>query len=92
MVQQRPDIRDPLNELFVWAVLCNFNSMAMMLWKHGDEPMAKALVGRRLYMAMAKHARKYHLQDDVIQDLECQAEYGVINQTLYFFCAKNRTF
>ena len=75
MVQHRPDIRDPLNELFVWAVLCNLKSMSMMLWKHGDEPMAKALVGRRLYMAMTKEARSYHLQDDVLQDLESQAEY-----------------
>ena len=75
MVQPRPDIKDPLNELFVWAVLCNLKSMAMMLWKHGDEPMAKALVGRRLYMAMAKYARQCQMQDDDIQDLETQAEY-----------------
>jgi len=74
MVKGRPDIRDPINELFIWSVLYNMKPMAMMLWKHGDEPMAKALVGRRLYLAMSKRANKYQAQDDIIQDLAVQAE------------------
>ena len=74
MVREKPDIRDPVNELFIWSVLCNLKAMTMMLWKHGDESMAKALVGRRLFMAMTDIALKYQKQDDIIQELEGQAE------------------
>ena len=74
MAQSKPDVRDPINELFIWAILCNMDEMAMMLWSHGDGSMAKALVGRQLYVSMAEHARKYHKQDDIIQALESQAE------------------
>ena len=74
MVKGRPDIRDPINELFIWSVLCNLKPMATMLWKYGDEPMAKALVGRTLYLAMSRQANKYQAQDDVIQELTAQAE------------------
>ncbi|XP_066913442.1 transient receptor potential cation channel subfamily M member-like 2 isoform X2 [Clytia hemisphaerica] len=74
MIREKPDIRDPVNELFIWAVLCNLKSMTMMLWKHGDESMAKALVGRRLFMAIRDIAMKFQKQDDIIQELESQAE------------------
>lgn len=31
----------PFHELFLWAVLTKRHEMAMCMWKHGEEPLAK---------------------------------------------------
>ena len=39
----------PFSELIVWAVLTKRQSMAKLMWQHGEQAMAKALVASRLY-------------------------------------------
>ncbi|CAB1319485.1 unnamed protein product, partial [Coregonus sp. 'balchen'] len=41
------------NDLFVWAVLQRRQQMALFLWQHGEEAMARATVACKLYGAMA---------------------------------------
>ncbi|CAD6195638.1 unnamed protein product [Caenorhabditis auriculariae] len=48
--------RFPYSELMIWAVLTKRHSMAMLMWKHGEEAMAKALVASRLCMSLASSA------------------------------------
>ena len=50
--------RQPFNELLVWSVLTKRQSMAKLMWQHGEEALAKALVASKLYKAMAIEAKK----------------------------------
>ncbi len=45
--------RQPFNELLVWSVLTKRQDMAKLMWHHGEEALAKALVASKLYRAMA---------------------------------------
>lgn len=60
----------PFHELMVWAVLTKRQKMALFLWQHGEEAMAKALVACKLYKAMAHESSQSELVDDIFQDLE----------------------
>lgn len=60
----------PFHELMVWAVLTKRQTMALFLWQHGEEAMAKALVACKLYKAMAHESSQSELVDDIFQDLE----------------------
>ena len=51
-----PIFSQPFNELLVWAVLTKRQSMAKLMWHHGEEALAKALVASKLYRAMAYEA------------------------------------
>ena len=48
----------PFNELFVWAVLAEKQEMAKFLWRQSTQPLAKALVAAKLYLAMSDEAEK----------------------------------
>lgn len=43
----------PFNDLFIWAVVSNLNDLALFLWEHDDEAIAKALVARKITMELA---------------------------------------
>ena len=45
---------DPFHHLLLWAVLTMRISMAQLLWQHGQEVLAKALVASQLFNSMAK--------------------------------------
>uniref|UniRef100_H3CJN7 Transient receptor potential cation channel, subfamily M, member 1a n=1 Tax=Tetraodon nigroviridis TaxID=99883 RepID=H3CJN7_TETNG len=67
----------PFHELMVWAVLTKRQKMALFLWQHGEEAMAKALVACKLYKAMAHESSQSELVDDIFQDLESNSrEFG----------------
>ncbi|TWW67542.1 Transient receptor potential cation channel subfamily M member 1 [Takifugu flavidus] len=67
----------PFHELMVWAVLTKRQTMALFLWQHGEEAMAKALVACKLYKAMAHESSQSELVDDIFQDLENNSrEFG----------------
>ncbi|XP_053321108.1 transient receptor potential cation channel subfamily M member 7-like [Spea bombifrons] len=67
----------PFNELLVWAALTKRQKMALFFWQHGEESMAKALVARKLYQAMAHEARQSVIVDDTSQKLnEYSKEFG----------------
>lgn len=44
---------NPVHELFLWSVLSNRPEMAYFMWERGEEAIAAALVGSKLFMAMA---------------------------------------
>uniref|UniRef100_H2T3X9 Transient receptor potential cation channel, subfamily M, member 1a n=1 Tax=Takifugu rubripes TaxID=31033 RepID=H2T3X9_TAKRU len=67
----------PFHELMIWAVLTKRQTMALFLWQHGEEAMAKALVACKLYKAMAHESSQSELVDDIFQDLENNSrEFG----------------
>uniref|UniRef100_A0A8C9TRN2 Ion transport domain-containing protein n=1 Tax=Scleropages formosus TaxID=113540 RepID=A0A8C9TRN2_SCLFO len=44
------------SDLFVWAVLKRRQKMALFLWQHGEEVMARAVAACKLYRSMAYEA------------------------------------
>ncbi|KAM9810986.1 transient receptor potential cation channel subfamily M member 6 [Neosynchiropus ocellatus] len=55
------------NDLFVWAVLQQRQQMALFLWKHGEEALARATVACKLYRSMAFEARQSSLDDNIVE-------------------------
>ncbi len=56
-----PEFVCTFNDLFVWAVLKHRQEMAMFLWQHGEQAMARAVVACKLYRAMAGEARESNM-------------------------------
>ncbi|XP_044016610.1 transient receptor potential cation channel trpm isoform X3 [Aphidius gifuensis] len=59
----------PFNELLVWAVLTKRQQMALLMWQHGEEALAKALVALKLFKAMAHEAAEDDLETEVYDEL-----------------------
>ncbi|EDV22751.1 uncharacterized protein TRIADDRAFT_28218, partial [Trichoplax adhaerens] len=81
---------NPIHEMFLWAVLSNRPEMAYFMWERGEESIAAALVGSKLFMAMAsdnkidseksaaliKDAKKFEeLAISVLEECYTQDEY-----------------
>lgn len=60
----------PFNELFIWAVLMKRQKMALLMWQHGEEALAKALVACKLYKAMAHEAAEDDMETEVYEELK----------------------
>uniref|UniRef100_A0A0A9YDY3 Transient receptor potential cation channel trpm n=1 Tax=Lygus hesperus TaxID=30085 RepID=A0A0A9YDY3_LYGHE len=59
----------PFNELMMWAVLTKRQQMALLMWQHGEEALAKALVASKLYKAMAHEAAEDDLETEIYEEL-----------------------
>ncbi|XP_023311043.1 transient receptor potential cation channel trpm isoform X3 [Anoplophora glabripennis] len=59
----------PFNELLIWAVLLKRHKMALLMWQHGEEALAKALVACKLYKAMAHEAAEDDMETEVYEEL-----------------------
>ncbi|XP_055368101.1 transient receptor potential cation channel subfamily M member 6 isoform X2 [Betta splendens] len=65
------------NDLFVWAVLQQRQPMALFLWQHGEEALARATVACKLYRSMAFEARQSSMADDIAEQLKTYSlEFG----------------
>lgn len=65
------------NDLFVWAVLQQRQQMALFLWQHGEEALARATVACKLYRSMAFKARQSGMDDDVTERFKTYSlEFG----------------
>uniref|UniRef100_UPI0037E96C00 transient receptor potential cation channel subfamily M member 6 n=1 Tax=Semicossyphus pulcher TaxID=241346 RepID=UPI0037E96C00 len=65
------------NDLFVWAVLHQRQQMALFLWQHGEEALARATVACKLYRSMAFEARQSSMDDNVAERLKTYSlEFG----------------
>uniref|UniRef100_A0A8C5MGG0 Transient receptor potential cation channel subfamily M member 7 n=1 Tax=Leptobrachium leishanense TaxID=445787 RepID=A0A8C5MGG0_9ANUR len=64
----------PFNDLLIWAVLTNRQSMALFLWQHGEDFLAKALVARKLYLSMYHEVRRNDIVDDTWQNLKANSK------------------
>ena len=64
----------PFSELIVWAVLTKRQSMAKLMWQHGEQAMAKALVASRLYQALALEAADDDLDVEIFDELNSYSQ------------------
>ncbi|XP_041855494.1 transient receptor potential cation channel subfamily M member 6 [Melanotaenia boesemani] len=65
------------NDLFVWAVLQQRQQMALFLWQHGEEALARALVACKLYRSMACEARQSSMYDNIAERFKAYSlEFG----------------
>ncbi|CAJ1067967.1 transient receptor potential cation channel subfamily M member 6 isoform X3 [Xyrichtys novacula] len=65
------------NDLFVWAVLQQRQQMALFLWQHGEEALARATVACQLYRSMAFEARQSSMDDNIAERLKTfSLEFG----------------
>ncbi|KAM7018494.1 transient receptor potential cation channel subfamily M member 6 isoform 2-T2 [Tautogolabrus adspersus] len=79
-----PGLGDPpllvpfnFNDLFVWAVLQQRQQMALFLWQHGEEALARATVACKLYRSMAFEARQSTMDDNIAERLKTYSlEFG----------------
>ncbi|XP_065218711.1 transient receptor potential cation channel trpm isoform X4 [Planococcus citri] len=65
----------PFNELLIWAVLTKRQEMALLMWQHGEEALAKALIACKLYKAMAHEAAEDDLETEIYEELR---SYGKV--------------
>ncbi|PAV69075.1 hypothetical protein WR25_21949 [Diploscapter pachys] len=81
--------RYPFSELLLWAVLTKRQNMALCLWHHGEEAMAKALVACRLYKSLAAEAAEDYLEVEIREDLRKYAdEFRTLSLELLDQCYK----
>ena len=60
----------------IWAVLTKRQPMALLMWSHGEEAVAKAIVASKLYRAMAHEAKDDDLEAEVYEELKrCAGEF-----------------
>lgn len=52
--------------------------MAFCFWTRGEEALAKAVVGSRLFQQMAKFGADGHLLNDTVEKLKSNAKYSVL--------------
>ncbi|XP_076586321.1 transient receptor potential cation channel subfamily M member 6 isoform X2 [Chaetodon auriga] len=65
------------NDLFVWAVLHQRQQMALFLWQHGEEALARATVACKLYRSMACEARQSSMDDNITERFKTYSlEFG----------------
>lgn len=64
----------PFNELLVWTVLTKRQPMAKLMWQHGEEALAKALVASNLYRALAFEAADDDLEVEIADELSGYAD------------------
>ncbi|XP_065333383.1 transient receptor potential cation channel trpm isoform X3 [Cloeon dipterum] len=83
-----PPIFDyPFNELLIWAVLTKRQQMALLMWQHGEEALAKSLVACKLYKAMAHEAAEDDLETEIYEELRNYGkEFENIALDLVDFC------
>ncbi|XP_077989060.1 transient receptor potential cation channel subfamily M member 3-like [Glandiceps talaboti] len=63
----------PFHELMVWAVLMKRHKMALFMWQHGEEALAKALAASKLYKAMAHDAEQDEIEVDTAEELRAHS-------------------
>jgi transient receptor potential cation channel subfamily M protein 3 len=80
----------PFNDLLIWAVLTKRHEMALCMWEHGEEAMAKALVACRLYKSLSKEAAEDYLEVEICEELKKYAdEFRQLSLELLDTCYKH---
>ena len=59
--------------------------MAFCFWTRGEEPLAKALIGSRLFQQMAKVGESEHILDDIVEKLKHNSEYSLLIFSYFFY-------
>uniref|UniRef100_A0A7E4V2Z3 LSDAT_euk domain-containing protein n=2 Tax=Panagrellus redivivus TaxID=6233 RepID=A0A7E4V2Z3_PANRE len=80
----------PFSDLLTWAVLTKRHDMALCMWEHGEEAMAKALIACRLYKSLAKEAAEDYLEVEICEELKKYAdEFRNLSLELLDCCYKH---
>lgn len=67
-----------------WAVLTKRQEMALLMWTHGEEALAKSLVACKLYKAMAHEAAEDDLDTEIYDELrQCAKDFE--SKGMYLF-------
>ena len=66
---RKDDFDYPFSDLIIWAVLTKRQEMALFMWQHGEQNLAKALAASTLYQAMAMEAADDDLDVEVYDEL-----------------------
>lgn len=65
------------------------HKMALLMWQHGEEALAKALVACKLYKAMAHEAAEDDMETEVYEELRAYGKefenIGITMNFLLFF-------
>ncbi|XP_059155365.1 transient receptor potential cation channel subfamily M member 3-like isoform X3 [Physella acuta] len=64
----------PFHDLMIWAVLMKRQKMALFMWQHGEEALAKALLAGKLYAAMAHEADQDDLEIELSEEFRHYAD------------------
>ena len=87
--QLQAPFKHPFHDLMVWACLLNRQKMALYMWKHGDEAMAKALIASKLFKSMSYEANEDDLEEDICLELsENSKEFQRLAVELLDHCYK----
>ncbi|XP_041371939.1 transient receptor potential cation channel subfamily M member 3-like isoform X2 [Gigantopelta aegis] len=79
----------PFHDLMIWSVLLKRQKMALFMWQHGEEAMAKALMACKLYKAMAHEADQDDLEIELSDEFRSYArEFQVLALELLEHCYK----
>lgn len=71
----------------IWAVLTKRQEMALLMWEHGEEALAKSLVACKLYKALAHEAAEDDLDTEIYDELKTYAkEFEAKGIRLLDFC------
>lgn len=61
--------------------------MALLMWQHGEEALAKALIACKLYKAMAHEAAEDDLETEIYEELRsCGKVFEDIGKQVSIFC------
>ena len=61
--------KEPFNDLLIWAVLTKRQTMALLMWQHGEQALAKALVANKIYRSLALEAADDDLEVEISDEL-----------------------
>lgn len=65
-----------MDDIFIWAILCNKRKVAEHLWKLSDNGIAKALVARLICMQTShKHNNSHYGNESIYLDMEKTSQY-----------------
>ena len=57
----------PFHDLLLWAILTQRHEMALCMWEHGEEALAKALFACRVYKSLATEAATDYLEVEICE-------------------------
>ena len=84
---RKDDFEYPFSDLIIWAVLTKRQEMALFMWQHGEQNLAKALAASTLYQAMALEAADDDLDVEVYDELIKHGEvFGDLAVRLLEYC------
>ena len=84
---RKDDFEYPFSHLIIWAVLTKRQEMALCMWQHGEQNLAKALAASTLYQAMAMEAADDDLDVEVYDELIKHGEvFGDLAVRLLEYC------